>query len=304
MIPQLPSPHGDKLIALLDNPKLPPGDKREVQQAIARYRDWLDHLSRVQGPYEIVVGRMVELLNGYKRYIELELIFDSGSDFLYRQKGQIKLDNTIIEEFLPILVEATLGQQLRDYDLWMGPGTCFSGGWFDSSLVNSRPGGGLQVRAKDHDFAIGRELYIQASHINNFTESTTTATSLAYVAAECKTNLDKTMFQEAAATALDIKLVVPGAKYFLLCEWLDMTPISTGTTAIDEVIVLRQARRLPAEIRRQFNTVQGRQANRGFFVNHLDSHPLTLRAFKRFTDHIRNLISRESEEEVLQRGYF
>lgn len=47
-------------------------------------------------------------------------------------------------------------------------------------------------------------------------------THIAYVAAECKTNLDKTMFQEAAATALDVKSAVPGANYYLLCEWLDI----------------------------------------------------------------------------------
>lgn len=57
------------------------------------------------------------------------------------------------------------------------------------------------------------------------------------------------MFQEAAATALDVKTAVPVAKYYLLCEWLDMTPISTATTAIDEVIILRKARRLASDIR-------------------------------------------------------
>lgn len=34
----------------------------------------------------------------------LDLIFDNLSDFLYRQKGQLKLDNSIIEEFLPWLL--------------------------------------------------------------------------------------------------------------------------------------------------------------------------------------------------------
>ena len=41
---------------------------------------------------------------------------------------------------------------------------------------------------------------------------------LGYVMAELKTNLDKTMYQEASATAHDIKLAVTGAKYYLLCD--------------------------------------------------------------------------------------
>ena len=42
---------------------------------------------------------MVGLLNEYKQYIDLNVIFDSDNNFLYRQKGQLKLDNTVIEEF-------------------------------------------------------------------------------------------------------------------------------------------------------------------------------------------------------------
>jgi hypothetical protein len=49
--------------------------------------------------------------------------------------------------------------------------------------------------------------------------------NLGYVCAECKTNLDKTMFQEAVATSRDLKIAVPNSLYFLICEFLDMTPL-------------------------------------------------------------------------------
>src|SRR2546422_2143690 len=45
--------------------------------------------------------RMVELLNEYRLWVDVEVVFDSPDDFLYRQKGQLKLDSSIIEEFLP-----------------------------------------------------------------------------------------------------------------------------------------------------------------------------------------------------------
>ena len=35
----------------------------------------------------------------YKRSVEFDLIFLSDEDFLYRQKGQTKLDSSILEEF-------------------------------------------------------------------------------------------------------------------------------------------------------------------------------------------------------------
>src|SRR5206468_18675 len=123
-------------------------------------------------------------------------------------------------------------------------------------------GGGLQIRTKDQDFAIAKRLYLKASHSPGFDSQATLnrITNLAYVVAECKTNLDKTMFQEAVATAHDVKSAVPGAKYYLLCEWLDMTPLSTAPTDIDEVIIFRKARRLRSDVRANFAKAVGRRA--------------------------------------------
>ncbi len=110
---------------------------------------------------------------------------------------------------------------------------------------------------------------------------------MAFVVAECKTNLDKTMFQEATATAHDVKTSVPGAKYFLLCEWLDMTPISTAPTDIDEVIILRKAKRLSSNKRKDFSTYEGRQANRDEYKNFLESNLIQYEMILRFLTHTR-----------------
>ena len=113
------------------------------------------------------------------------------------------------------------------------------------------------------------------------------------------------MFQEAASTATDVKMAVPGAKYYLLCEWLDMTPISTNATSIDEVIVLRKGKRLASNIRSAFSTAEGRKKNRENFVEYLQSNPLSPVTFSRFLEHISRLIREEDAEEiVLNRGYF
>lgn len=234
----------------------------------------------------------------------LQADLNIANNFLYRQKGQLKLDNTIIEEFLPILLTSVLSDLLQDYDLGFGPMTCFSGIRFESSITTDRIGGGMQVRTKDHDFTISRRLFIRSSHHKDFQSSITKETNIAYIAAECKTNLDKTMFQEAAATALDVKLAVPGAKYYLLCEWLDMSPISTRTTAIDEILVLRKAKRLSSDIRREFSTVEGRKKNRERFAQHLETNPFSAEVFLRFLDHVRSVIEEDPENDVVTRGYF
>ncbi|RIY25701.1 restriction endonuclease, partial [Bifidobacteriaceae bacterium WP021] len=101
-------------------------------------------------------------------------------------------------------------------------------------------------KTKDQDFSMCRPLYIMSSYDPDFSELQTTrlTTYLGYILAELKTNLDKTMFQEASATAHDVKQAVTGAKYYLLCDYLDMTPISTTTTDIDEILITRKAKRI------------------------------------------------------------
>jgi hypothetical protein len=83
-----------------------------------------------------------------------------------------------------------------------------------------------------------------------------------------------------------------------------MTPISTSTTAIDEIIILRKSKRLSSNIREQFNTKRGRKNNREFYANYLRSHPLSADTFARFVSHIHNLFRDDAENTVLARGYF
>lgn len=301
-----PKPHGDKLRALASNSKLPPSDHPRVWSAINRYEVWLEELAKTEGAGEELVERLVASLNRYKRSIDLDLVFDSDNDFLYRQKGQLKLDNTVLEEFLPWLVGRVYADRITGLGLHLGPINAFSQVRFEATLLEPLPGGGMTVRSKDHDFALALPLFLKASHDENFVKARTAQSHLAYVAAEIKTNLDKTMFQEASATAHDLKLALPTSQYYLLCEWLDMTPISTAVTAIEEVVVLRKARRMSADVRKQYSTAAGRAKSRDGFARYLDDHPLTAEAFGRFLSHLKPLLNHEGENEVsvLERGWF
>ena len=301
-----PTPHGDKLKALLQNEKLPVKDVAAVRRVKKRYDAWIAEMVEFKDSGDRLVEPMVASLSRYKTYVDLDLIFDSRNDFLYRQKGQLKLDNTIIEEFMPWLVGRVFSDQLAGHDVTLGPANCFSQLRFDADVLDTKADGGMMIRSKDQDFAITRPLFLRASHQSEFSEFHEARTCLAYIAAEIKTNLDKTMFQEANATAYDLKLALPNSRYFLLCEWLDMTPISTIATSIEEVIVLRKAKRLSANIRNRFSTVSGRAAMRETFECHLLENPFSAEAFKRFLCHVGRILSRgdENEDAVLRRGWF
>jgi hypothetical protein len=303
-----PTPHLDKLTKALENEKLPASDRGRLEATIFRYKEWTKALDAVKGSPNEIIDTSVRLLNEYRFHIDVELIFDSEDDFLYRQKGQLKLDNSVVEEFLPRLVRPDVIPDLKNMQVEVGPRSSFSSAFFVSSLDIPQLGGGLNVREKNQDFAISKPLYIMTSHSPGFEKekSETARTNITYVASECKTNLDKTMFQEACATARDTKFAVSGAHYYLLCEWLDMSPLSTAATDIDEVILLRKAKRISASIRAAFSSSKKRKECRKEYIDYLQGYPFRVDMFKRFVGHIEKLIRNEApvERDVLEHGFF
>ena len=302
--------HGEKIVAAIASEKMPATDIPRLEDALVKYDEWVKKLNEASGnTLDELIENMVSLLNDYKLYIDVDLIFDSTEDFLYRQKGQLKLDNTVIEEFMPIFVRKCIEHECGTCDVEVGSQTpTFSSVYFESSLSNPVKGGGINIKTKDQDFSMSRKLYLRSSYDPDFKKEKTVTleTHLGYVLSEMKTNLDKTMFQEASATAHDIKLAVTGAKYYLLCDFLDMTPISTTTTDIDEILITRKVKRISSNIRSKFSTSAGRIAKRERYVDYLKYNPYATDIFKRYIGHILSQLNNEEliEESVLEVGYF
>jgi hypothetical protein len=202
---------------------------------------------------------MVRLLNEYKDSLEVELIAKRGSPFLKRQKGQMKLDNSVLEEFFPHLVIPQIMTGLNHTRFSVGPQQAFMSLSFVPTgfdQLGEKPQ--VIVKVKDQDFAIGSMIHYKFAPSPDFTshQTATGSFALSVMSAEIKINLDKTMFQEAAGTAARLKQGCPVAKYYLLVEYLDMTPEDPRMTAIDNVYLLRKAKRLPFEKRDKANEVE------------------------------------------------
>lgn len=301
------SAHGDKLKALLSNDKLPKADVGAVHATIERYGQWLAEMKSAKGEAEEVLTTLVTSLNAYKRFVEVELIFKSSEDFLYRQKGQLKLDNTVLEEFLPYLFDKRLIPGLgRINNITCGPQSSFSGLSF-ASPFHALNAGGVYLKLKDQDFSVAKTHHISIHDDPKNGSSFESKFYVSHFAAEVKTNLDKTMFQEASQTAAELKRAVPGSTYVLLCEFLDMTPITTKLTSIDEVIVLRKAKRLGSGVRAEFSSAKGRQASFAKYEEFLDKNPIQIECVRRFIWHLNECFpekEEDAEDVVLGRGYF
>jgi len=302
--PKLPTPHLDKLKALLKNPRLPNLDKPRVEEALLRYNDWIKELSQITPGQNKAVKQLVDATNRYKTFIEMDLIFDSPENFLYRQKGQLKLDNTILEEFLPQIVYRSLHLNSQEFEF--GPLKTFAGISFTSSIADIGHGGHPRIRTKDQDFILGKQLYMMTSFDKNFTNSEIIESHLGYVCAECKTNLDKTMFQEAVATSRDLKIAVPSSLYFLICEFLDMTPMSITSTQIDDVLIVRKTKRISSNIRQEYKDAAARHKHRKEYAEFLESAIYYEDVFQRMIDKIQVQLDQAAPEidKVLNQGHF
>ncbi len=299
--------HGDKLRALKENIKLPNDDKSRILEQLQRYENWIAAMNSLSLEGEALLEELIALLNQYKKTVEYDLIFCSEHDFLYRQKGQLKLDNTILEEFLPRLFDVRLVPGFKTIpNLECGPRDSFAGLSFINPFL-SLSNGAVYIKKKDQDFSVSRKHIIRVSLPENQNDIFEQEIHVSFFASEIKTNLDKTMFQEAAATAAELKRVSPGSKYLLLCEWLDMTPINTKLTAIDEAIVLRKAKRLASNIREHFSNAADRQKRAKWYSDFLDENPLSIDGFKRLIFHLNECFpesKQNTEDLVLRRGYF
>ena len=306
-VPASARPHYDKLLGLLANSKLPEVDKPRIEAALEHYRAWVAGMEALSSEGDQRVRELVALLNDYKLAIEFDLVFESPENILYRQSGQLKLSSSVLEEFLPRLADPRILPSLRGKQYESGPRTSFASIYFMSTVTSGPSQIGLRVRVKNQDFTIGRQAYVKASFDQHFAASGTAEERiyLAYIAAECKTNLDKSMWQEATATAHDLRVGLPGSRYFLLCEWLDMPVPSREGTDIHTVYIFR-GKRLTSNVREGFATAEGRQKGRDSYLKRLRSYPIKDEVMLAFVHEMQAIIERPSlsEEDVLARGYF
>lgn len=292
-------PHKDKLSAAIANPKCQ-ADVSILQEAIKAYDDWIIKMSALTSTGQKKVFEMVELLNIYKDYLEVELIAQKGSTFIKRQKGQLKLDNSVLEEFLIYLVDPTIIQGLpTDFHIEKGPQTAFMSLSFrpsGMSSLNEKPD--IVLKEKNQDFTIGKSLYYKFSASPSF-ETTKTSEGklfLAVLAAEIKVNYDKTMFQECAGTAARLKQGCPIAKYYALVEYLDMQPEDCRLTDIDNVFLLRKTKRLPQQKRPLYQEVK----------NQHQKYPIDKEVMWNFVQEIQNFVDAiwYDPDAALKRGSF
>jgi len=158
------TPHREKLRAALVNPKAK-ADVPVLTEALKAYESWIKSLGSLKTTGRKRVDEMVKLLNEYKDYLEVNLILEKGSPFLTRQKGQLKLDNSVLEEFLVHLVRPEVIENLpTSLPFVVGPQTAFmSLAFMPVSFASLFDRPDVVIKSKDQDFVLGANVHFAFS---------------------------------------------------------------------------------------------------------------------------------------------
>ena len=206
-----------------------------------KYLAYLKGNLGLTGSSRDVIEKRVTLLNDYYDFFAR---YDSS----HAQKiddifsAQSKFRSTVLEEFLAILLYDAVGECLKgvpDPGVEIGSVKAYANLYFYSknfAAFATEPSIGINV--KDQDFAIYRNVKIRMD------DGEPILTSVPVVAIECKTYVDKTMFEGAAATAEKLKAGNPYTMFGIVAETYEIDrSFIPAYSRVDQVYILRKGSR-------------------------------------------------------------
>ena len=149
--------------------------------------------------------------------------------------AQSKFESTIIEEYLCRILKNKFGNDVLQY----GPVQAYSSLYFSYSDKSSfKQGVEIKLNVKNQDVGIYKRERLSVNSDKNY------SVFIPIVCIECKTYLDKTMYEGSVATANRIKMGNPYCTFIIVTETYDIKKeVDIETSLIDNIYVLRKQRR-------------------------------------------------------------
>lgn len=217
-------------------------DKTNLQYLVeikSEYDKWIAALQELDGLVDDEsIGKRVALFNEYKDFIDQPKYKKEGGN----KNGftsQSKLHSTVLEEFICHLlaqIPCIAGKKLE-----LGPSNAYSNAYFaPSNLEAFEEASGLTINTKNQDFAISKPVTLSAKLESSEVVQEQTL-YVPVVSIECKTYLDKTMYEGAVATAEKIKRGNPYSLFLIVTETYEVSlDVDPAYSDIDQIYVLRK----------------------------------------------------------------
>lgn len=206
-----------------------------------KYLAYLEGNLKLTGSSKDVIEKRVTLLNDYYDFfVQYDSSHDKKIDDIF--SAQSKFRSTVLEEFLAILLHDAVGECLKgvsDPRVEIGSVKAYANLYFYSkNFVTFANEPSIGINVKDQDFAIYRNVKIRMD------DGEPILTSVPVVAIECKTYVDKTMFEGAAATAEKLKAGNPYTMFGIVAETYEIDrSFIPAYSRVDQVYILRKGSR-------------------------------------------------------------
>lgn len=205
------------------------------------YVKYLKSNLALKGYSQSVVEKRVALLNGYYKYFyDYDSSHTTKLDKVFSSKSKFR--PTVLEEFLSLALHDLIEELIKsdpNAHVEIGSVKAYANLYFyGEGFLEFAKEPRIGINEKDQDFAVYRNIKIQID------DSKPREASVPVVAIECKTYVDKTMFEGAAATAEKLKAGNPYTMFGIVAETYEIDKnFIPAYSRVDQVYVLRKGTR-------------------------------------------------------------
>lgn len=223
---------------------------KEIKQ---NYLEWKASNLKITGTSKPDIIKKVELLNDYKNFID--------QTKFRKEKGrpngftfQSKLHSTVIEEFLYYLFKDI--SKLKNKNINFGATKAYLNLYFAPPDIDAfEESSNIVINIKDQDFSISKEVMVK-SRVSNNQNWQENKIYVPVVSIECKTFLDKTMYEGSVSTAEKIKKGNPYCIFLIVTETYDVSlDVDPKYSSIDQIYILRKQKRKQEQLKPIFDDI-------------------------------------------------
>lgn len=229
--------HGDNLEHKLKIEKIPE-NRRLLEEIKAKYLVWKEANEQIKGTGYQDIKRKVELLNEYKDFINQPKFKKEGGNN-YGFTSQSQLHSSVLEEFMYYLFKDI--NKLCNKELHWGRTQAYTNLYFAPPNIESfESSSNIVINVKNQDFSISKKVILK-SKVSNSDTWQENKLYVPIVCIECKTYLDKTMYEGSVSTAEKIKKGNPYCIFLIVTETYEVSlDVDPKYSSIDQIYVLRK----------------------------------------------------------------
>ena len=232
--------HGDNLAHKIKVETIPE-NKQLLDEINVKYLKWKADNLEITGTTRDQIKKKVKLLNSYKAFID-QPKFKKESGNRYGFTSQSQLHSSVIEEFMYYLFK-DIGKLSNKHIYW-GRTRAYTNLYFAPPTIDAfEESSNIVINVKNQDFSISKEVVLK-SRVSNNENWQENKIYVPVVSIECKTYLDKTMYEGSVSTAEKIKKGNPYCIFLIVTETYEVSfDVEPRLSSIDQIYVLRKESR-------------------------------------------------------------